>query len=73
MPDSPLRSITAAEKAAFHRDGAVLLKQVLSAEWLETLEQGLEAAYHDPDGLSAGVGEPLRIDHFPSPPDHSLM
>ncbi len=66
MSERPLRIPRPDEIAAFHQDGAVLLKQVLPADWLAVLEQGLEIAYRDPDGLSAGVGEPLRIDHFPS-------
>jgi ectoine hydroxylase-related dioxygenase (phytanoyl-CoA dioxygenase family) len=53
---------------AFHRDGAILLKGVLDDHWLQKLEAALEQAYAAPDGKSAGVGEPLRIDHFPS--DH---
>jgi ectoine hydroxylase-related dioxygenase (phytanoyl-CoA dioxygenase family) len=51
---------------AFHRDGAVLLKGVLDDQWLQTLEAALELAYFRPDGKTAGMGEALRIDHFPS-------
>ena len=50
----------------FHRDGAVLLRGVLSQEWLDSLECGLEYIHNHPDGMSAGVGMPLRIDQFPA-------
>ncbi len=51
---------------AFHRDGAVLIKNVLSKDWLDLLERGIEYIQHNPDGMSAGVGMPLRIDQFPA-------
>ncbi|MEL0093819.1 MAG: phytanoyl-CoA dioxygenase family protein [Pseudomonadales bacterium] len=51
---------------AFHRDGAVLIKNVLSKDWLDLLERGIEYIQHHPDGMSAGVGMPLRIDQFPA-------
>lgn len=51
---------------AFHRDGAVLLKNCLTTEWRDLLEAGLEEARHNPDGMSAGVDQPLRIDQFPA-------
>lgn len=53
---------------AFQRDGAVLLKGILGKTWLVDLEQGLSQAFASPDGKSVGVGDPLRIDHFPA--DH---
>jgi ectoine hydroxylase-related dioxygenase (phytanoyl-CoA dioxygenase family) len=51
---------------AFHRDGAVLIKSVLSKDWLDLLERGIEYIQHHPDGMSAGVGMSLRIDQFPA-------
>lgn len=54
------------EAEVFQRDGAVLLRGALDANWLRKLEDGLRQAYASPDGRSAGVGDPLRIDHFPS-------
>ncbi|MGA1757832.1 MAG: phytanoyl-CoA dioxygenase family protein [Pseudomonadales bacterium] len=51
---------------AFHRDGAVLIKNVLSKDWLDLLERGIEYIQHHPDGMSAGVGMPLRIYQFPA-------
>ena len=54
------------QAAVFQRDGAVLLKGALDANWLRDLEAGLQQAYASPDGRSAGVCERLRIDHFPS-------
>ena len=50
----------------FNRDGAVLLKGVLAPEWNEVLEEGLEYTETHPDGMSAGVNFPLRIDQFPA-------
>ena len=61
-----LRELEADELACFHRDGAVNLKGVLDADWLEVLEEGLEYAEAHPDGMSAGVSMPLRIDQFPA-------
>ena len=37
---------------AYHRDGAVLIKQVLDTDWVDLLRDGLEAAYTAPDGMS---------------------
>ncbi len=54
------------ESVALHRDGAVLVKNVLGDEWIELLEEGLEYAQAHPDGMSAGVSMPLRIDQFPA-------
>jgi ectoine hydroxylase-related dioxygenase (phytanoyl-CoA dioxygenase family) len=64
MPQPPL--IRRPDIEAFHRDGAVLLKQVLAASWLEMLEEGIEQACATPDATSTGVGDPLRIDQFPA-------
>ena len=51
---------------AFHRDGAVLIRGILSREWLDLIESGLEWAESNPNGMSAGVNLPLRIDQFPA-------
>ena len=50
----------------FHRDGAVLIKGILDAEWLDLIESGLEWTEAHPDGMSTGVKMPLRIDQFPA-------
>lgn len=60
------RPITNQESIDFHRDGAVLLKGVLGQDWTEVLTEGLEYANDHPDGMSAGVKAPLRIDQFPA-------
>ncbi len=62
----PSRQVTPDEISAFSRDGAILLKNMLSQEWVELLTQGLEFANNHPDGMSAGVSAPLRIDQFPA-------
>ena len=61
-----LRPITDEEITAFDRDGAVLLKGVMGDEWIGLLTDGIEYAQAHPDGMSAGVGLPLRIDQFPA-------
>lgn len=66
MKQTALRTITEEEISNFHRDGAVLLKQVLSQQWLQTLEQGLEYSNAHPTGMSNDVDGPLRIDQFPA-------
>ncbi|HIG43877.1 MAG: phytanoyl-CoA dioxygenase family protein [bacterium] len=67
MVDSkPLRNISDMEIASFHRDGAVLLKAILAKSWTDILATGLEYTQEHPDGMSAGVSMPLRIDQFPA-------
>ena len=63
---TPLRPVSETEIAAFNRDGAVLLKGVLAQQWTDLLAEGLEYAHDHPDGMSAGVSLPLRIDQFPA-------
>ncbi len=59
-------TISSSEIAAFNRDGAILLPNVLDDDWVQTLADGLEFANAHPDGMSAGVSMPLRIDQFPA-------
>lgn len=66
IADGSALQISSEAIEAFHRDGAVLLKEVLSQEWLDSVERGLEYIQNHPDGMSAGVGMPLRIDQFPA-------
>ena len=68
---APLQVVSDAEIEAFERDGAVLIKGVLSADWNDVLAEGLEYTQAHPDGMSAGVSMALRIDQFPS--THSPM
>jgi ectoine hydroxylase-related dioxygenase (phytanoyl-CoA dioxygenase family) len=63
---SPDRQISQDDIQIFHRDGAVLLKGVLQEHWNDVLLEGLEYAENHPDGMSAGVSMPLRIDQFPA-------
>jgi ectoine hydroxylase-related dioxygenase (phytanoyl-CoA dioxygenase family) len=60
------RSITEEEISMFNRDGAVILKGILEPQWNDLLESGLEQSQANPDGMSAGVDMPLRIDQFPA-------
>jgi ectoine hydroxylase-related dioxygenase (phytanoyl-CoA dioxygenase family) len=59
------RPIQESEIEEFHRDGAVLLRGVLSQEWVETARDGLEEAYATPDPMSEELGR-LRVDQFPA-------
>ena len=58
--------ISSEQASDFHRDGAVLLKGVLERSWLDLLKTGIQEALDSPDGMSAGVDMPLRIDQFPA-------
>ena len=59
-------TITSSQIADFNRDGAILLRNVLDDRWVQVLAEGLEFANAHPDGMSAGVSMPLRIDQFPA-------
>ena len=59
-------TITSSQIADFNRDGAILLHNVLDDRWVQVLAEGLEFANAHPDGMSAGVSMPLRIDQFPA-------
>jgi ectoine hydroxylase-related dioxygenase (phytanoyl-CoA dioxygenase family) len=61
-----LREVTKEETENFHRDGAVMLKGIMGKDWTAVLEEGLEYANNHPDGMSAGVAQPLRIDQWPA-------
>ncbi|MFP8870941.1 MAG: phytanoyl-CoA dioxygenase family protein, partial [Myxococcota bacterium] len=65
MRAKPLRSVTPDESAAFHRDGAVLIRGILAPEWIEAVEKGLETVVAKPDVLSENLGT-LRVDQFPA-------
>lgn len=67
MVAEPLRDLTADEVRAFDRDGAVLIKGVLSDEWLELAAVGLDAAIATPDVMSSDLSHgALRVDQFPA-------
>lgn len=61
-----MRKISKGELEAFHRDVALLLKSVLDDRWLEKLEHCLALSFASPDAKTAGMGDALRIDHFPA-------
>ena len=61
-----MRDIEQSEIEAFHRDGAVLLKGVLSDDWLAKLDHCMDLAQQRADGRTAGMEDLLRIDHFPA-------
>jgi ectoine hydroxylase-related dioxygenase (phytanoyl-CoA dioxygenase family) len=72
MRGHALRNITSEESDAFHRDGAVLIKRVLSADWVSAIEDGLETVVAKPDVLSESLGT-LRVDQFPASRSPELM
>jgi ectoine hydroxylase-related dioxygenase (phytanoyl-CoA dioxygenase family) len=65
VTSAPLRSVTGDEIEAFHRDGAVLIKNILPLAWVEVAEAGLDAAIATPDVMSEELGA-LRVDQFPA-------
>ena len=65
MTAEPRRQITEEEVAAFHRDGAILIKDVLTPEWVDLLREGTDAAIEEPDVMSENLGT-LRVDQFPA-------
>ena len=71
MTNPPLRQITDDEIRAFHRDGAVLIKKVLSSEWIDLLQEGADAAIDQPDVMSENLGT-LRVDQFPAAKSEAL-
>jgi ectoine hydroxylase-related dioxygenase (phytanoyl-CoA dioxygenase family) len=58
--------VTSDEADAFHRDGAVLIKNVLDADWVARALAGLDAAIAEPDALSGVLDRELRVDQFPA-------
>ena len=66
MRAKPVRPLAPEEIEAFHRDGAVLVKGVLSGEWVDVLAKGLDAAIAQPDVLSEVLPRELRVDQFPA-------
>lgn len=63
--------LTAEEIAQYHRDGAVLLKKVISDEHLSLLEQGLEESHKNPGKRFATIRSPQGegesfLESFPS-------
>ena len=68
MTASPAtRPVTDTEIAAFHRDGAVLLRGVLVQEWLDLVADGLEECFAERDHHSSEVvakGATVRADQL---------
>jgi ectoine hydroxylase-related dioxygenase (phytanoyl-CoA dioxygenase family) len=65
MPNDTRRPVTDKEIAAFQRDGAVLIKNALSPEWVERIREGTDSAIEQPDVMSENLGT-LRVDQFPA-------
>ncbi|MEO9238582.1 MAG: phytanoyl-CoA dioxygenase family protein, partial [Jatrophihabitantaceae bacterium] len=52
VPQTPARWLTEAEIEAFHTDGAVVLRDVISAQWLAQIEEGVEYVLAHPSVLA---------------------
>ena len=63
--ETPTRPVTEEEAETFRRDGAVLIKGVLSEEWVGVLAEGLDAAITVPDTMTHDLGPELRTGQFP--------
>ncbi len=48
LPTEPLRTVTAAEREAYERDGVVCLRSIFPGEWLEFLASATEEAMANP-------------------------
>ncbi len=66
MRARPLRTLEPDEISAFHRDGAVLARQVLPPEWVACVAEGLDEAIAAPDRMSEVLDRDLRVDQFPA-------
>ena len=71
MTDSLLRCVTEAEREAYERDGAVLLRAILPPSWLAEVRDGIEESYARPGELSSKLAMPngggeIRMDQVPS-------
>ncbi len=66
MRAKPLRAVSAEEIEAFGRDGAVLIKGILSPEWIDIVRDGIDDAIAEPDQFSGLAGIELRVDQFPA-------
>ena len=62
MRDRPLRQISEEDIAAFHRDGAVLLKGVLSGDWVDVLLEDDEPEAAAAPAVAAEDGAQTRGD-----------
>lgn len=60
------RDIPKSYAKAFHRDGAVLVRDALSPEWVDVVRSGLDSAIAQPDAMSEVLDRDLRVDQFPA-------
>lgn len=68
MADSP-PVMRPEDIAAFHRDGAVLLRGVLGQARVDLVAEGPDDYYAEPDTMSSEIGTSsavMRIDQFPA-------
>ena len=66
MAARPNREVTDLERSEFARDGAILLKGILTGEWTERLARGLDHVIARQGVMSHDLGGNLRTDQFPS-------
>jgi ectoine hydroxylase-related dioxygenase (phytanoyl-CoA dioxygenase family) len=65
MRDQPARPVTEKESQTLLRDGAVLIKGVLSDKWVDQLARGLDDAIHVTDTMTHDLSPELRTGQFP--------
>jgi ectoine hydroxylase-related dioxygenase (phytanoyl-CoA dioxygenase family) len=64
------------EIEAFHRDGAIQIKNALDKEWLQLLAVGLDECFNQPDGMSSELvmqEMQIRVDQFPASRSENLQ
>ena len=57
------------DRKTFHRDGGVLLKNVLEEKWIKILAAGLDECFNEPDGMSSELvmnDMQIRVDQYPA-------
>jgi ectoine hydroxylase-related dioxygenase (phytanoyl-CoA dioxygenase family) len=62
-------AVSAEEVETFHRDGAVIIHNVIEPQWLEVLAAGLDRCNTMPGQMSSALvdnGREIRIDQFPA-------
>jgi len=68
--------LTKEDIRAFHRDGAIKVSGVLDDDWLETLADGLDECFEEPDGMSSDLvmqETMIRVDQFPASRSSNLQ
>lgn len=78
MAQNSTRLPTPNECDTYRRDGAVLLRGILSPDWIDVIRTGLDESYSAPGALSSKLAMPdgkgeIRMDQMPSLANARLM